>query len=153
MGTSSMIAIIDEDGCGTAMQCHFDGYPEGIAPVLYKWYNNLPDVEDLVFTGYMSSLGPVPDDDPDNYHLPVTFSGGFDGLQEVASRHGCTWVYAFVEGSEWVYAGIRGPAKSVDTFVDRMGAAFDDRIAHVWYRFERKNKEEAAGRRSNILIF
>ena len=65
MSTRSSIAIKHEDGSIDAIYCHNDGYLTNNGVILYKNYQDPAKVQQLINLGSISSLGIVPNQDPD----------------------------------------------------------------------------------------
>jgi len=58
MGTRSTIAILLNDGTVNSGYCHWDGYLAHNGLILYKHYQDVNKVKELINLGSMSSLGP-----------------------------------------------------------------------------------------------
>lgn len=56
MSTRSIIALRLKNRTTKAIYCHFDGYPEHMAPTLLNFYKNIEKVKDLLNLGSFSYL-------------------------------------------------------------------------------------------------
>lgn len=57
MGTSSRIAVANEDGSYLSVYCHWDGYPSHNGGILLHRYKDEATVRKLISMGDLSSLG------------------------------------------------------------------------------------------------
>lgn len=57
MSTRSAIGIINENGTVNAIRCFYDGYPNGVGEILYKYYKR-NDIYNLLAYGELASLKP-----------------------------------------------------------------------------------------------
>lgn len=115
MGTRSFI-IIQERDCFRGIYCHWDGYFEGNGSILEAHYNRREQVQALIDSGDLSSLGCSVEEctyykdrgDPWNHIKPAT-ARKLEELLGVAEGSGCEFVYVFdSQTSMWRYAE-RGP--------------------------------------------
>lgn len=61
MGTRSRIGILKRDGSVTSIYCMKDSYIDGVGLCLYKYYNNIESIKNLLKYGDIDSLYTYPD--------------------------------------------------------------------------------------------
>jgi hypothetical protein len=58
MATRSTISIIDKEGNGKRIYCHWDGYPSNNGAILLEHYKTAAKIKKLIAVGDISSLAP-----------------------------------------------------------------------------------------------
>ena len=81
MATRSMIGKLEADGKVTAINCHWDGYAEGVGLMLMKHYRGVAKIDELMALGDLSSLAPeIGEKHPFSYHDVQMTSERYDEL-------------------------------------------------------------------------
>lgn len=68
MSTRSRIGILRKDGSIDSIYCHFDGYPDWVGQKLYKNYNSIDKINDLINLGDISHLEDNLEPNPNMIH-------------------------------------------------------------------------------------
>lgn len=105
MSTTSSIAVVHTDGTVSQAYCHFDGYLTGVGQTLFKYYTDLPTIEQLIRGGDMSSLGNTPDstDYYTNRGEPLVLCkfASFEEYKEFSPVQEFNYIYC---NGEWLFA-------------------------------------------------
>ena len=96
MSTNSFVGMVDGDKI-IFVRCHFDGQPRHQHPLLVKYYNTKDDVETLINSGDIRSVGEHPDPyDPDGEPRVIAKSLFWGYVQQQY----VSFVYLF-DGEQW----------------------------------------------------
>lgn len=109
MGTSSMIAIKNEDGSVTASYCHYDGYVGYNGMMLKECYNTQELASAVANSGYVSALNEDLQDSIDksaNVDNPVVYECSDEYLLTGWEYCGAQFLYLW-DGEQWLYSSLK----------------------------------------------
>lgn len=106
MSTRSTIAVVHPDGSVSQVDCHFDGYVDGVGAMLHNHYNDYDSAAALIAKGSIISLestllqSEFYAQERDEYDLEIYHYESYEDYYYNLQRE--EYNYVFVEG-EWFW--------------------------------------------------
>lgn len=123
MSTNATITIKRIDGTTTSINCHYDGYIEGVGVILQLAYNTADKIEKLLELGDLSCIGYYTGNDEIQPNICIAYhrdrgedfhqSGGRNEFNYTFDEREAVW---YVEKEEYVYGTKAMNLLDVDTF-------------------------------------
>lgn len=123
MSTNATITIKRIDGTTTSINCHYDGYIEGVGVILQLAYNTADKIEKLLELGDLSCIGYYTGNDEIQPNICIAYhrdrgedfhqSGGRNEFNYTFDEREAVW---YVEKEEYVYGTKAMNLIDVDTF-------------------------------------
>lgn len=123
MSTNATITIKRIDGTTTSINCHYDGYIEGVGVILQLAYNTTDKIEKLLELGDLSCIGYYTGNDEIQPNICIAYhrdrgedfhrSGGRNEFNYTFDEREAVW---YVETEEYVYGTKAMSFLDVDAF-------------------------------------
>ena len=123
MSINATITIKRIDGTTTSINCHYDGYIEGVGVILQLAYNTADKIEKLLELGDLSCIGYYTGNDEIQPNICIAYhrdrgedfhqSGGRNEFNYTFDEREAVW---YVEKEEYVYGTKAMNLLDVDTF-------------------------------------